>query len=361
MFESEKIRRILVGAGSGFGNVLLATPLIRTLKCAYPQADIDVLTLRGRGSILAGNPDIRTVIEVGRREGIGATIRHLRRIARQYDLSISAQVGDRWVFNGCLAAPYSVSHLLPEKGVKLWQRALLSNHLFKDTDTHVVLNCLDLVAPLQIPYHHAVIPPQAVTPTTLVDALTEDNRTYAVLHLFPRNPYKCWSTAGWRELITHLLENGMRIAVTGGNDADEQAYITDILTPFSPPGVCNVAGKLTFQEVTGLLNGAAFYVGVDTAITHLAAATGIPVVAIYSPANPITYWGPWPVDYKENHSPYTPSGTQSVGNITLIHTADSCHGCPEECLKHYWRDCPCLQALPFSTVRQHLPPLSSPA
>jgi heptosyltransferase-3 len=350
------IRQILVGTGSGFGNVLLATPLIRTLRKAYPDATIDVLTLRGRSAILAGNPDINEIIEVGRREGLRATWQHLRRIARRYDISISAQSGDRWVFNACLAAPYSISHLLPRKGVKWWQRHLLSDHLFTDIDTtHVVLNCLDLTAPLNIPYHYAVVPPIPISPTAYLPTLTEGGRKFAVIHLFPRNQYKCWSTSGWQTLIQHLLDRNMRIAVTGGNDPIEQDYIKSVLAPFSEASVLNLAGKLCFQEVTGLLKEAAFYVGVDTAITHLAAATGIPVTAIYSPANPIIYWGPWPVDYADDKSPYAPSGTQQVGNITLIQTRDSCAGCSDDCLANPTQPCPCLQKLPPEDVIPCLP------
>ncbi len=147
----------------------------------------------------------------------------------------------------------------------------------------------------------------------------------------------------------------MRIAVTGGNDPIEQDYIKSVLAPFSEASVLNLAGKLCFQEVTGLLKEAAFYVGVDTAITHLAAATGIPVTAIYSPVNPIIYWGPWPVDYADNKSPYAPSGTQQAGNITLIQTRESCAGCSDDCLVNVTRPCPCLQKLPPDDVIPCLP------
>ena len=44
---------------------------------------------------------------------------------------------------------------------------------------------------------------------------------------------------------------------------------------------------------------AKLYIGPDTGITHLAAATGIPVIALYGPTNPVK-WAPWPSGYKQN-------------------------------------------------------------
>jgi len=48
--------RILVISLRRIGDLLLATPLIRSLRRAWPQASIDVLVLPGTTEIVAGNP-----------------------------------------------------------------------------------------------------------------------------------------------------------------------------------------------------------------------------------------------------------------------------------------------------------------
>ena len=60
--------RVLVIVTRRIGDVLLTTPLIRSLKQAWPQATVDVLVLRGTEGVLAGNPDIGEVI-VGKARG----------------------------------------------------------------------------------------------------------------------------------------------------------------------------------------------------------------------------------------------------------------------------------------------------
>ena len=53
-------------------------------------------------------------------------------------------------------------------------------------------------------------------------------------------------------------------------------------------------GILTWAELAGLIAAAKVYVGPDTSVTHLAAATGAMTVALYGPTDP-RRWGPWPL------------------------------------------------------------------
>ena len=54
--------RVLVVALRRLGDVLLTTPLIRSVKRAYPDAAIEALVFAGTEGILAGNPDLAAVI-----------------------------------------------------------------------------------------------------------------------------------------------------------------------------------------------------------------------------------------------------------------------------------------------------------
>ena len=54
--------RILVVALRRLGDVLLTTPLIRSLRQAWPLAKIDVLVFSDTAAILDGNPDVDDVL-----------------------------------------------------------------------------------------------------------------------------------------------------------------------------------------------------------------------------------------------------------------------------------------------------------
>jgi heptosyltransferase-3 len=95
--------RILVVTLRRLGDVLLTTPLIRSLRRAWPDAAIDVLVFEGTAAIVAGNPDIDRVIAMPARPSAGASLALLGRLFKRYDLAISTQPGDRPTFFTILA------------------------------------------------------------------------------------------------------------------------------------------------------------------------------------------------------------------------------------------------------------------
>ena len=56
--------RILVITLRRLGDVLLTTPLIRTIRRGFPQATLDMLVFRDTEDILRGNPDIDNVVSM---------------------------------------------------------------------------------------------------------------------------------------------------------------------------------------------------------------------------------------------------------------------------------------------------------
>ena len=101
-----------------------------------------------------------------------------------------------------------------------------------------------------------------------------------------------WRREAWAELASWLQARGLRVVLTGSGAADEVAYIGALAR--AVPGAINLAGKLTLSQTACLLSDARAYVGPDTAVTHMAAALGMPVVALFGPSDPVK-WGPWPV------------------------------------------------------------------
>src|SRR5262249_34009595 len=56
--------RILVITLRRLGDVLLTTPLIRTMRRGFPRARLDMLVFRDTEDILRGNPDIDHVVSM---------------------------------------------------------------------------------------------------------------------------------------------------------------------------------------------------------------------------------------------------------------------------------------------------------
>ena len=74
--------RVLVVALRRLGDVLLTTPLIRSVKRAYPAASIEALVFAGTEGILSGNPDLAGVLTMPERQSPRDALALLRRLWR---------------------------------------------------------------------------------------------------------------------------------------------------------------------------------------------------------------------------------------------------------------------------------------
>lgn len=345
-------RRILVVATLRIGDVLLTTPLIRSLRRAWPQAKITVLVFAGTEGILQNNPDIDGIIAVSRRPTLFEHLHLLWRLWRSYDLAISTMTNDRATLYARIGGKHAVGAL--DAGAKhQWKRNLLSQYSETEiVNTHTVLNYLRLADLLGIQRCQEVVMGwQAENIVSVRSAIPFDVEVvpYVVLHAFPMYIYKAWRQDAWVELARWLEQNGMRIVLTGGNDSEEMANVK-ALQQLMPAGTVNVAGEFGFSEVAYLLSKARAYVGPDTVVTHLAAAVGTPTVALFGPSNPVK-WGPWPKGYGRGEEPYRMVGTQHVGNVVLLQGEGDCVPCMEEGCDHHNNSLSdCLQKLPTRRV-----------
>src|SRR6185369_16521142 len=95
--------RILVVSLRRIGDALLTTPLIRSLRRAWPDAKIDVLAYPGPAGIIEGNPDVDRVIIAPPRPTIADTAALVSRLFKRYHLAVSTEPGDRPTFLTLLA------------------------------------------------------------------------------------------------------------------------------------------------------------------------------------------------------------------------------------------------------------------
>ncbi|MCX7199858.1 MAG: glycosyltransferase family 9 protein [Proteobacteria bacterium] len=343
--------RILVVATRRIGDVLLTTPLIASIRAAWPDAVLDVLVFAGTGGVLAGLPGIDAVIEVRERPRPLEHARLLRRIALGYDLALSTIPGDRPTLYARLAGRRAIGVQL-DGGKHLWKRRLLSASVpHDDTGTHTVLQNLRLADALGIARLHAVqVPPGAELAPALDAELAR--APFVVVHPWPRFRYKMWHDSGFVDFGHWAHAHSLRIVLSGGSAADEQAHVR-ALQGRMPPGTLDLAGELSLAQLAGVLRRAALYLGPDTVVTHMAAAVGVPTVALFGPSNPVK-WGPWPAGCQLDTSPWPRTGSGRVGNVYLLQgTAPCAPGVPclmEGCDRHVGSDSACLTGLPAARV-----------
>lgn len=105
---------------------------------------------------------------------------------------------------------------------------------------------------------------------------------YVVLLHAASHERKRWPEARWIELGRHLAGRGYVAVLPGGTPAERQAAAR--LAQGIPDAIA--APALSLPQAAALLGRASAVCGVDTGLTHLAAALGVPTVGIYVATRP---------------------------------------------------------------------------
>ncbi|HEY2134171.1 MAG TPA: glycosyltransferase family 9 protein, partial [Acetobacteraceae bacterium] len=95
---------------------------------------------------------------------------------------------------------------------------------------------------------------------------------------------KIWPAERFVALF-HALQAGAlpnaRVAVLGGPGEQELALAAPVLAAL--PGAINLCGLVSLPEAAACLARCALYIGNDSGLTHLAAATGTPTLSLFGP------------------------------------------------------------------------------
>jgi heptosyltransferase III len=327
--------RILVVALRRLGDVLFATPLIASLRRAFPQARIEALVFSDTAGMLAGNPDLDRIVTMPAARGTVESLGLALRLFKRYDLAISTQSGDRPTFFALIAGRCHVGAIDAGRRGELRRRAL-TRAVPNQPGLHRLEEMLRLADAVGIGRVPRLVCPQGAAPRRFAAG------AYAVVHAAPNFTYKRWTRDGWRALAAGLADRGLTVLATGGPSPAERAFLDDVWG--AAGAVTRVDGTLSWPELTALLTQARLYVGPDTSITHLAAASGCPTVALYGPTDP-RLWGPVPAAGLDRM--WEAAGTiQQRGNVWLVQNPLACLPCQNEgCERHITSFSRCLDEL----------------
>lgn len=303
------------------GDVLLSTPLARSIRAARPDASVDYLVFEGTERVLDGNPDVRDVFTVrpGSR-GLGGLLRRWNR----YDVALGVNASDRTAFQLIAAGRRSIGFADP-RPKEWWKRRAFTHCVEYDPGRHVVELLLGQLRFLDIPpVPQVVVPVRDEDRAAAREAAGGD--AFVLLHPATRWEYKKWPSAHWAALCRRIeRETGMRALFTSAPGAFERRILEEIRAEgigesrFLPAG-------MPLGRVAALLSLAGAYVGVDTVVTHMAAALGTKTVAVFGPTPPWR-WGPWPRGYAGVQPWPARGGVQRLGNVAIVQKDWDCVAC----------------------------------
>jgi heptosyltransferase-3 len=329
-------RSILVVCIRLIGDVILSTPLVGLLKSAYPDAEIDYLVNRGTGEFLEKDPGIRRVLYTRNREARKAVGNpepgYFGKIFRRYDMAITLNASDR----GNLAVLTAgrrvrIGYYQGRSVLKTgWKKLFLTHPLPFPGMIHVA-RVSQLVAEaiaISVPRLKVKVFWDREDEARVDGFLRREGieGSFFVIHPFARWGYKYWVADRFAKVSDEISgEYGIRPVWTSSPDPEEVRRLREA-SAFCRirPALC--AGEFTLNQMTCLLSRAALYVGLDTAVSHLAATTGVPMVVLFGPTI-AERWSPWNNEGPVEQQCPLPRGTQRAGRMILIQKDWDCVPC----------------------------------
>lgn len=307
--------RILVVRLADIGDVLTATPALRALRARYPAAALHLLTTPAAAKAVRADLVDRIVIAprnlAHRPAELPATLALLRDLrAQRYDAvlflhHLSSTAG---VLKYRLLAAATGAAVLAglDNGHGGWLNRRVPDAGFgaqhEVSYALAVAALLDARLPVTDPA--ALIAPDAPADAARASALLAalGPRPWVALH--PGSGgyalARRWDTDKWAALADALVQQYGAAVVLLGSPADGADAVQAAMTQ---PAL-NLAGRTSLPVLAALLAQCDLFLGADSGVMHLAAASGTPLVALFGPSNPAA-WGPW--------TPLSPSAVVRLG------------------------------------------------
>jgi heptosyltransferase-2 len=279
-----KTDKILIIQTAFLGDVILALPMVQTLKAHLPDSKIDFLCIPNTRPVLMNHPDLNRVIPYDKKGGdvIDKFIEVLAEIREEeYDVVICPHRYSR----SALLTYYSEAKL--RIGFETSSLSfLLTNKVKYVKDSHEINRNLDLLRALPgLQYDESKV--------TLKPRLYPNNDDIELVNHFlglkrsnlvTLAPCSRWFTKQLtidksKEIVHELLFNGHNIALIGGND--DAVYCNKLVNELNDQSIINLAGKLTPLQSYEVIRMSKALITVDSASQHLGAASDTPVILIY--------------------------------------------------------------------------------
>ena len=111
-------------------------------------------------------------------------------------------------------------------------------------------------------------------------------KPYAMLIHATAQSGKLWADAHWVAVARGVRDRGFDVVLPWGTDAERSRSAAIAAAAGVGQGPDHVPDRRTLDAVAALIAGASFVIGVDTGLVHVAAALGVPLVAIFIGSEP---------------------------------------------------------------------------
>jgi len=285
------MKKILITRTDRIGDVVLSTPVFKSLKNSFPSISISVLVRPYTKDIVTNNPNIDEVI-IYDPEGEHRTIRGLLKLAKEirekgFDtaliLFLNFKVGLLTYLSGIprrIGPAAKLAQIFLTDRIKQ-HRSKVDKH---ETDYNLELTEILGVKPIR---QSEIYIPDEITKKVNVffsELLTHNSQLITPIvgiHPGSGGSARNWKSERYAELANKIIgKTGAAVFVTGG--PGEEELLDRIISSIKGKAVKYISYD-GIKELAGVIKKFNIMVGPSTGPIHIATAVGTPVVSIYCP------------------------------------------------------------------------------
>lgn len=296
-------QKILVLRYRFIGDTILTVPFLRNLRRARPEAWITWVVAPGSAEVVKGIPYVDELLywdpvtihadSRGAHRTVRSRLDFVRELRRRkfdtvYVLKRSFSSAIMALLSG---ARQRIGFSTEGRGV------LLTKRVPYRPDQHEVLSFLDVLTadgiPVQDTYLESWSSPAElqVAEELLSRAGWVQGARLLAIHPFGAIQQKTWPMERFAEAATVLSERDGFVPVILGAPNDQHMFAGHL--QLFPAYTIDLVGRCDLRTTMAVLNRfTSFFLGNDSGVMHLAAAAGVPLVALFGPTSPVRF-GPW--------------------------------------------------------------------
>jgi heptosyltransferase-2 len=331
---TEKKETILIVGPAWVGDMVMAQSLFKVLKQRNPAVQIDVLAPAWTEPLLARMPEVHDAIPVALGHGqleltsrwkLGRSLRN-----RIYDHAIILPRSLKSAIIPFAAKARRRTGFLGEQRWFLLNdiRKLDKKALPRTVDRFVALG-LDKDQPLPDSLPQPSLTTHPASAHKVLEKIGHKMTETNILGICPGaeyGPAKRWPAAYYADVANKKLDEGWEVWLFG---SENDQPIAEEIMRLTGQGCLDLSGKTSLVEAVDLLGLCSTVLTNDSGLMHVAAATGVPIIAIYGSSDP-------------GHTP------PLTDNAKIMYLALDCSPC-------FKRECPlghteCLKNIPPELV-----------
>lgn len=295
------------------GDTILSTPLFTALKTWRPDLQLAVLVETPYNQVLFQNPDLFSVFHLPvdntkQRSSLWARWQILKKVRQErFDCCINLHGGSTSAWLTLMSGACHRVGLHSFRNSFCYNVRLRLPTASPGIHWHSVRHQIEWLHQLGLPV--APIPPSRIVPDVrlkskvqnrLKQAGVSSTQSYCVIHPSCRFYTKEWTDSGFAEITDYIQDRHDYVTLLVGTLSEESKIRR--VTRLCRTQPATIFG-LTISELMWVLSRAKLFIGNDSGPTHLAAALGVPTLALFGSSDS-RVWHPWQVTYEIVQNPF---------------------------------------------------------